>query len=173
LDPEEAGFRRLIMPKISRRVGPWRTLLAAALAMLPAACGTSPITSSRIEAAIAPTFANLIQLQLARLGVAPVPNSALIVRARCQRLPGGTGTSAGAGSWTCSLIWFGPNHRRLVDSYELSVGTDACYTATVETNEALGGPTIPIGDGREVKNLLYAFEGCFDTTEQLSASAFP
>jgi hypothetical protein len=41
--------------------------------MLPAACGTSPITSSRIEAAIAPTFANLIQLQLARLGVAPFP----------------------------------------------------------------------------------------------------
>jgi hypothetical protein len=162
------------MPKISRPVGLWRALLAAALAMLPAACGPSPITSTRIEAAIAPTFANLIQLQLARLGVTPVPTSALTVRARCQRLPGGTGrTSAGAGSWTCSLIWFGPNHRRLVDSYELSVGTDACYTATVETNEALGGPTIPIGDGREVKNLLYAFEGCFDTTEYLSASASP
>jgi hypothetical protein len=161
------------MSKSSRPVGRWRTLLAAALAMLPAACGPSPITSGRIEAAIAPTFANLIQQQLARLGVT-LPTSALTVRARCQRRPDGTaGTSAGAGSWTCSLIWFGPNHRRLAGSYELSVGTDACYTATVETNGAIGGPTIPIGDGREVKNLLYAFEGCFDTTEQLSASAFP
>jgi hypothetical protein len=154
------------MTQISRPVGLWRTLLAAALAMLPAACGPSPITSSRIEAAIAPTFANLIQQQLARLGVTSIPASAVTVRARCLRLPDGTaGASVGAGSWTCSLIWFGPNHRRLVDSYELSVGTDACYTATVETNEALGGPSIAIGDGKEVKNLLYAFEGCFDTTE--------
>jgi hypothetical protein len=154
------------MPKIFCPIGLWRTLLAAALAMLPAACGPSPITSSRIEAAIAPTFANLIQQQLARLGVPPVPPSALTVRARCQRRSDGTaGKSAGAGSWTCSLIWFSPNHRRLADSYELSVGTDGCYTATVETNEALGGPTIPIGDGKEVKNLLYAFEGCFDSTE--------
>jgi hypothetical protein len=43
------------------------------------------------------------------------------------------------------------------------VTTDGCYTATVE-GESLGGPTVKRSDGRDVKNLLYVFEGCFDTT---------
>jgi hypothetical protein len=45
------------------------------------------------------------------------------------------------------------------------VGTDGCYTAVVEAAEAqLGGPTIKASDGRIVRNVLYGFEGCFDTT---------
>jgi hypothetical protein len=38
-----------------------------------------------------------------------------------------------------------------------------CYTATV-VGENLGGPTLKASDGRIVRNLMYAFEGCFDTT---------
>ena len=44
-----------------------------------------------------------------------------------------------------------------------SVNTDGCYSATV-SGESLGGPTLRTPDGRSVRNLLYAFEGCFDTT---------
>jgi hypothetical protein len=32
------------------------------------------------------------------------------------------------------------------------------------SGESLGGPMLKSEDGRAVRNLLYAFEGCFDTT---------
>jgi len=50
----------------------------------------------------------------------------------------------------------------LRDTYDLFVATDGCYTATAE-EESLGGPMLKAPDGRDVKNLLYSFEGCFNT----------
>jgi len=47
------------------------------------------------------------------------------------------------------------------DNYELFVTTDGCYTATAAV-ESVGGPTLRAEDGAEVRNLLYAYEGCFD-----------
>jgi hypothetical protein len=51
----------------------------------------------------------------------------------------------------------------LRDSYELFVTTDGCYSATA-SSDGIGPPTLKTDSGREVRNLLYAFEGCFDTT---------
>jgi hypothetical protein len=124
-------------------------------------CGVSPVTSARIEASIAPTFANLVQVQVSWLGLPPMAASEFVVNARCRR-PGG-GDNAGSGEWTCTLEWKGPDKQTLTDTYDLFVTTDGCYTATVAT-ENLGGPTLMAKDGRKVSNLLYAFEGCFDTT---------
>ena len=45
----------------------------------------------------------------------------------------------------------------------LLVATDGCYTATIEGSN-LGGPTLKTSDGRDVRNLLFTFEGCFDTS---------
>src|SRR5204862_104409 len=44
----------------------------------------------------------------------------------------------------------------------------ACYTATLTASaEAqLGGPTMTAQDGRQIRNLLYAFDGCFDPFER-------
>jgi hypothetical protein len=63
----------------------------------------------------------------------------------------------------CTLVWQGPDRRTLRDTYDLMVGTDGCFAASV-SGESLGGPTLKATDGRTVRNLLYAFEGCFDTT---------
>jgi hypothetical protein len=42
---------------------------------------------------------------------------------------------------------------------------DGCYTATADGAEAhVGGPTLKTLRGATVRNLLYAFDGCFDTT---------
>ena len=141
-----------------------RGALAATAAMAAFGCGPSPITSARIERAVAPTFANLVHLQILRVGLTPVAASDIRVRARCHRLAA-DGSAAGAGEWECILDWYGPNRRSLRDVYDLSVGTDGCYTGIVEGGEGrLGGPTVPAQDGRSVRNLLYAFDGCFDTT---------
>ena len=49
------------------------------------------------------------------------------------------------------------------DIYELFVATDGCYTAMASA-ESFGGPVLKSEDGNEVRNVLYVFEGCFDTT---------
>jgi hypothetical protein len=127
-------------------------------------CGT-PITSARIEEAIAPTFANLVHVQMAWLGLPPMSASHFDVTASCRRLVTGSGvtTNAGAGDWVCLIRWRGPDRKSLRDTYDLFVTTDGCFTATV-AGENLGGPTLTSQGGNEVRNLLDAFEGCFDTT---------
>jgi hypothetical protein len=130
-------------------------------------CGGSPITSARIERSIAPTFANLVHVQVLWLGLPPTSASAFAVNASCRK-PGG-GANLGSGEWTCTLAWQGPDKQRLTDTYDLFVTTDGCYTATVAT-ENLGGPTLKAKDGQEVRNLLYAFEGCFDLSGQVSTT---
>lgn len=137
-------------------------LLAIAGVAAAAGCGSSPITSVRIERAIAPTFANLVETQLSRVGLPAVAASSISVTASCRKQTPGSG---GAGDWICVLMWHGPNQAMMRDSYDLTVAVDGCYTAVVDSAEAtLGRPVILGANGEEVKNLLYAFEGCFDTT---------
>jgi len=138
--------------------------LAAAISLVAIGCGPSPITSARIEGAIAPTFANLVHIQLSRVGLTPLAASEIRVSAGCRKRMTESG-AAGAGDWVCTLVWYGPNRKALTDSYDLFVGTDGCYTATVDGAEAhLGGPTLTASNGSNVRNVLYTFEGCFDTT---------
>ena len=139
----------------------FHTALAALAIVAGSACGSSPIVPERVEPALAATFANLVHLQVSEMGLAPMAPSEFAVRARCNKLLGGT--DAGSGEWLCTVLWEGPDRQPLRNTYDLFVTTDGCYTATIE-GEALGGPTLKTRDGREVKNLLHAFEGCFDTT---------
>jgi hypothetical protein len=135
--------------------------IACAAVLATSGCGSSPITPARIEDAIAPTFANLVHLQVSRLGLPPMAPSDFDVLASCRRTVGGT--NSGSGDWICTLLWKGPDRRPLRDTYDLFVTTEGCYTATAEA-ESLGGPMLKAPDGSSVRNLLYVFEGCFDTT---------
>jgi hypothetical protein len=126
-------------------------------------CGAGGVTSSKIENALAPTFANLIHLQENMLGLGPVDAASLRASAICHKLDPGKGDS-GAGNWKCTVTWFASTQRSpLRDSYDLSVTPDGCYTATVD-DAHLGGPTLPTKGGGTVVNLLYVFDGCFDAT---------
>jgi hypothetical protein len=135
------------------------TLLAMTMVAL-SGCGSSPITPVRIEDAIEPTFANLAQLQISRLGHPSMSPTEFEVTASCRKLTGGR---TGSGDWVCNLAWRSPDGQLLRDTYDLFVGTDGCYAATVEGGK-LGGPSITLPDGRDTRNLLFAFDGCFDTT---------
>ena len=83
------------------------------------------------------------------------------VTASCRKLL--AGSQAGAGDWECRLVWQSPDRQTQHDTYDLFVATDGCYTATA-TGENLSGPALKTRDGHDVRNLLYTFEGCFDTT---------
>jgi hypothetical protein len=144
-----------------------RAKLNGAIALIAVAvaatfgCGHSPITSKRIEPALETTFANLVELQVSRLRLPPMRAPDFAVTAICRRLT--AGSDAGAGEWTCTIVWQGPDRRTLRDTYDLTVQTDGCYSASV-SGEDLGGPFLVTQDGRRTRNLLSAFEGCFDTT---------
>jgi hypothetical protein len=133
---------------------------AIIIAVSVTACGRSAITADRIERAFEPTFANLVQVQLSWLRVPPVTASDLDVTASCRRTA--ADVEAGAGEWVCKVRWFGPDRQPLRDTFDLIVTPDGCYTATAE-GEQLGGVTLRSRDGRDVRNLLHTFEGCFDT----------
>jgi hypothetical protein len=134
--------------------------LAACAALCVCGCGHSPISPARIESALETTFANLVELQVTRLRLPPMTAPDFAVTAICRKQL--AASNAGAGDWTCSLVWQGPNRQTLRDTYDLFVATDGCYTATV-SGESLGGPMLKASDGSDVRNLLYTFEGCFDT----------
>ena len=143
---------------------PLHTALVAALCL--AACGSSAIRRARVEAAVASTFANLVQVQLGRMGLGPVPPPGIRAAANCRRMTPGR-QDKGSGEWACSLTWYGPNRTPLVDGYDVAVSADGCYTASVGAGEGnLGGPTIPLADGSRVRNVLYAFDGCLDSRER-------
>ena len=128
-------------------------------------CGGSPITAARIERAIAPTFANLLHLQVPAMGLPAMSAAEFAPVASCRKVGAGgePSTHSGSGEWVCTVQWRGPGQRPLRDVYDLFVMTDGCYTATVE-GESLARPVLTTKDGREVRNLLYVFDGCFDTT---------
>jgi hypothetical protein len=142
-----------------------RAGLMGGLAAALSACGSNGVTAARIEAALAPTFANLIQVQESALGLPPLDISAFQATAVCHRIGPGNEPS-GSGSWLCTVEWVPPGRKRpWRDTYELSVTMDGCYTATTDTEEGhLGGPRLTTRDGTTVTNLLYAFDGCFDAT---------
>jgi ABC-2 type transport system permease protein len=111
------------------------------------------------------TFVNLIGVQESRLGHAGVDVHAFGATAACKRLgPGRDAT--GGGNWTCMVNWSVPGRKgSLHDTYDLSVTADGCFTATADSAEAhVGGPSLTTHDGRTLPNLLYVFDGCFDTT---------
>jgi hypothetical protein len=89
-----------------------------------------------------------------------MPPSEVGALAQCRTASGGR---AGSGEWVCTVIWRGPDGQSFRDTYDLFIGTDGCYMASV-ANESLGGPTLRSASGTDVRNLLYAFESCFDTT---------
>jgi hypothetical protein len=136
--------------------------LVVIAAIAASCCGSSPIRSGRIEPAIEQTFANLVHVQVAWLRLRPMEASEFAVTASCRKQV--AGRDAGAGDWVCTLRWLGPDHRTRRDTFDLFVTTDGCYTATA-AGESLGGPILKTADGAaDVRNLLYTFEGCFDTT---------
>jgi hypothetical protein len=148
----------MVRARIVRRLG--AALNALVLVTLCGCSSISPITPQRVERAIASTFSNLVQTQVSWMALPAMTAADVGAAATCRRL---TAQGPGAGEWVCTLIWMGPNGQSLRDVYDLFVMTDGCYMASI-AGENFGGPTLKTNDGKDVRNLLYAFDGCFDTT---------
>ncbi|HSP37000.1 MAG TPA: hypothetical protein VLR26_04535 [Frankiaceae bacterium] len=133
--------------------------LAAVLA-LPA-CGSSDVTRPRLEAALAPTFANLYVQQAAVLGHPGVTVASTAARASCDK-GGPKVADVGPGAdWICMVTWHDQTRTEQSGKFELQAHSNSCYSA--------GGPSKLVGllsitdtHGRDVPNPVFEFDGCFD-----------
>src|SRR4051812_29265460 len=84
-NPSNAGHRTVAVRRRAIATGVRIALCSLALAA-QFGCGASPITAVRIERAFAPTFANLVHLQLSRMGLPSLAPSDINVKAACRKL---------------------------------------------------------------------------------------
>jgi hypothetical protein len=147
---------------------PLRPVTIFAMCILLHGCGPRGVTAPRLEAALAVTFANLIDAQETVLRLPPVDVPALKASATCHKvgLAERDREGTGAGSYVCTISWYAPARRApLHETYDVSVTTDACFTATNEGAEGhVGGPTLTTKQGEVMRNLLHAFDGCFEAS---------
>lgn len=139
--------------------------LITTLAVVVSGCGSAGITRSRVEAAIAPTFANLYALQRYQLGYPKVSGSKIPAMASCDR--GGSVPAEGAGNnWLCTIVWqvAGPGTQATA-VYSLTVQPDGCYSADGDSPLAINGKqTMVAFDGTSFLNPLWRLDGCFNNT---------
>lgn len=139
--------------------------LGAAVALpVLTGCDTTGVTGERVNASVAPTFANLYVLQQQLRG-RRVTAATVKARADCARGTGPDASTKGAGDdWTCTLSWFnaGPAVTATAN-YQLHVQPNGCYTADGDGPSDLNGtPSLTAADGASVTNPLWRFDGCFD-----------
>jgi hypothetical protein len=119
------------------------------------------ITRARIEAAIAPTFANLYVQQSAILDVPGISANRVAAHATCDK-GGPKVADVGAGSdWICTITFNDQTGTPQSGKFELQVHSNACYTAAGPT-KLIGLQTITDSYGRDVTNPVFEFDGCFD-----------
>jgi hypothetical protein len=125
------------------------------------AAGTPDVTRARLEASLAPTFANLYVQQAGILGVSGLTVENIDASAVCDR--GGPNVAdTGSGSdWICMITFHDVNRALQVGKFEVQVRADSTYVA--------GGPSRLIGlltitdkTGRDVPNPVFEFDGAFD-----------
>lgn len=137
-------------------------LAAVILAVFGAIADAGPtnLTAKRLQASIAPTFANLsavrYEWQTGTPGEANVP-----MAAQCDR-GAGTEQSTGAGDdWSCVIVDARASDGAQPVTYDVTLKPDGCYTA--ETGMTLGALLVNNARGKPFINPVYAFDGCLGT----------
>ena len=127
------------------------------------ACGSPDVTRPRLEAALAPTFANLYVQQAGILGHPGVTVSSIGAKASCDR-GGPKVADVGPGAdWICMVRWRDDKAAEQDGKFELQVRSNSCYTAG-GPSKLIGLATITDRRGTDVPNPVFEFDGCFDPT---------
>jgi hypothetical protein len=138
---------------------------AAAVALVAAgvvtACGTTDVTKSRVEAAVAPTFANLYVQQAAILGHRGVTVASTNAGADCDRGGPKVADQGPGADWICIVHFTDETGARQDGKYELQIKSNSCYTAA-GPSKLIGLATITDTRGVDVTNPVFEFDGCFD-----------
>lgn len=142
-----------------------RRSTAAALLATVASAGvltgcTSPITDTRVAAAVTTSFAHLYVLEQ-RARQLPVDADRLDTQTVCDRAASPAAVGPGD-DWTCNVTWRTDAGTTGAATYSLNVRADGCYTADGDGPADLNGSaTLVDASGQTVVNPLWAFDGCF------------
>lgn len=149
------------MPRLSGR--PLRLALVVGAAVALAACGTTDVSHTRLEAAVSTTFANLYVRQQAQiLGHPGVTLDSIDAVASCGRTAGAKVANAGPGAdWVCQVQFTDNTGQRQDGKFEVQVKSNSCFTAG-GPSKLVGPATITGVGGVEVTNPVFEFDGCFD-----------
>jgi hypothetical protein len=135
--------------------------LAGTLAL--SACGSPDVTRPRLEASLAPTFANLYVQQAGILGHAGVTAGSTAAKASCDR-GGPKVADVGPGAdWICMISFRDNKSAKQDGKFEVQVRSNSCYTAG-GPSKLVGLATISDRTGKDVTNPVFEFDGCFDPT---------
>jgi hypothetical protein len=134
-------------------------ILASTLTL--SACGSPDVTRPRLEASLAPTFANLYVEQAAILGHPGVTAPSIAAKASCDK-GGPKVADVGPGAdWICMVSFRDNTHAEQQGKFELQARSNACYTAG-GPSKLIGLATITDIAGKDVPNPVFEFDGCFD-----------
>jgi hypothetical protein len=120
------------------------------------------VTKARLEASIAPTFANLYVRRATILGESGVTVASIAPRAACDR-GGPKVADVGPGAdWICMIAFTDDRGKRQEGKFEVQAKANSTYVA--------GGPSKLMGPvmiteratGKDVVNPPFEFDGAFD-----------
>jgi hypothetical protein len=139
--------------------------LAAGLAVAAAGaltgCGGPDATKTRLERAIAPTFANLYVQRAAILGQPGVTVASVAASADCDR-GGPKVADVGPGpGWICMIAFHDDKGQLQSGKFEVQAKADATYVAG-GPSKLVGTATITDKNGHDVPNPVFEFDGAFD-----------
>ncbi len=147
------------MQLLAKRLVAPTVLLVGALALV--GCGGNDVTSTRLEAAIGPTFANLYVQQATILGHLDVSVATVAAQAACDR-GGPKVKDVGPGAdWICVIHFTDSAGAPQDGKFEVQVKSNSCYTAG-GPSKLVGLATITDARGNEVTNPVFEFDGCFN-----------
>jgi hypothetical protein len=136
-------------------------LAAAATVVLVSGCGATDVTKSRVEAALAPTFANLYVRQAALLGHQNVSITSTNATATCDRGGPKVADEGPGADWICMVHFTDEAGNQQDGKFELQIKSNSCYMAG-GPSKLIGLATITDVRGNDVVNPVFEFDGCFN-----------
>ncbi|MCZ4103462.1 hypothetical protein C8250_000630 [Streptomyces sp. So13.3] len=135
--------------------------LAAAVIAATTAAGSPDVTRTRVEQALAPTFANLYVQQAGILGVPGITAAGIDASAHCDR-GGPKVADVGSGAdWICMMTFHDDQHKVQTGKFELQIKADSTFVAG-GPSKLIGLVTITDKTGTDVPNPVFEFDGALN-----------
>jgi ABC-2 type transport system permease protein len=150
-------------------VAPMALLLAATVAVIAVAAPGSTgsgIEQSKLERALATTFAHLYRVQTQQLHRPDVTEAQLRTAAICQKGGGLVANSGPGNGWRCVVTWHLPGVDAVGNAtYQLDVTSDGRYIADGDGPREVNGYFVVSTPTGDAPNPLWQFDGIVDLLE--------
>jgi hypothetical protein len=145
----------------SRRLALLALVLVAVVVALTG-CGSTGVTSSRLNASVAPTFERLYQWKRNLEGEPAAKD--LDTKAHCHRTTAKDPYKGAGSDWVCTVRFLvdGPN-TAVSFNWNVQAKPDGCWNADGVPVQ-LGAQTVLTSTGKRVIDPIYKVDGCFSAT---------